>query len=79
VDTIEAGKPVATLWTANEVAHYLRVSRSWVYARAEAGELPCLHVGGLLRFEPSVVHSWLYRPRKADGLNTPVPNVDRRR
>jgi hypothetical protein len=30
----------------------------WVYHRVECGELPCLRVGGLLRFEPEAVHSF---------------------
>jgi excisionase family DNA binding protein len=38
------------LWNARDVAQYLKVSRSWVYHRAEAGELPCLRIGALLRF-----------------------------
>ena len=40
------------LWDVNDVARYLRVSKSWVYHRAEAGQLPYRRVGGLLRFEP---------------------------
>jgi excisionase family DNA binding protein len=28
------------LWDANDVAGYLKVSRSWVYHRAEGGQLP---------------------------------------
>jgi excisionase family DNA binding protein len=40
------------LWTWREVARALKVSRSWVYARAERGDLPSLRVGGLLRFDP---------------------------
>jgi hypothetical protein len=40
-----AGDPRDELWDANDVARYLRVSRSWVYQRAEAGLLPCLRVG----------------------------------
>ena len=43
------------LWDANDVALYLKVSRSWVYHRAEAGQLPHLRVGGLLRFDPEAV------------------------
>jgi excisionase family DNA binding protein len=46
------------LWDANDVARYLKVSRSWVYQRAEAGLLPCLHVGGLLRFDPETVRAF---------------------
>ena len=40
------------LWDASDVARYLKVSRFWVYHRAEAGLLPCIRVGGLLRFDP---------------------------
>jgi len=46
------------LWDANDVARYLRVSRSWVYHRAEAGQLPHLRVGGLLRFDADVVRAF---------------------
>lgn len=30
---------IETLWDARDVARYLRVSRSWVYQKAEAGVL----------------------------------------
>jgi excisionase family DNA binding protein len=46
------------LWTAVDVANYLRASRSWVYHRAESGLLPCLRVGGLLRFDPEVIRAY---------------------
>ena len=46
------------LWDANDAARYLKVSRSWVYQRAESGLLPCLHVGGLVRFDPEVVRAF---------------------
>lgn len=45
----------ATLWTAADVAAYLKVSRSWVYHRVEAGLLPYLRVGGLIRFDPAAI------------------------
>jgi excisionase family DNA binding protein len=40
------------LWTVRDVANFLGVSLSWVYHRAERGELPHLRIGGLLRFNP---------------------------
>ena len=46
------------LWDARDVASYLKVSRSWVYHRAEAGEIPCLKIGGLLRFDPQAIHAF---------------------
>ena len=48
-------RPSTGLWDAQDVARYLKVSRSWVYQRAEAGLLPCVRVGGLLRFRPESV------------------------
>jgi excisionase family DNA binding protein len=46
------------LWDAKDVAAYLKVSRSWCYQRAEAGLLPCLRIGGLLRFEPETIRAY---------------------
>ena len=46
------------LWTWKEVAQALKVSRSWVYAKAESGELPSVRVSGLLRFEPPAVRQF---------------------
>ncbi len=46
------------LWDANDVARYLKASRSWVYHQAEAGRLPHLRIGGLLRFDPPTVKSF---------------------
>lgn len=46
------------LWRVDDVARYLQASRSWVYQKAEAGTLPCLRVGGLLRFEPQAVRDF---------------------
>ena len=50
-----------TLWDARDVAQYLKVSRSWVYHQAEAGLLPCLRLGGLLRFDPATIRSFAHR------------------
>ena len=46
------------LWTVDDVSRYLKASRSWVYQKAEAGLLPCLRIGGFLRFDPAVVQAW---------------------
>lgn len=46
------------LWDAKDVARFLKVSRSWVYQKAEAGVLPYLRIGGLVRFEPETVRAW---------------------
>lgn len=46
------------LWNAEDVAKFLKASRSWVYQKAEAGVLPSLRVCGLLRFEPATVRAF---------------------
>jgi len=58
--SIERVRPALadTLWDARDVARYLKASRSWVYQKAEAGLLPSLRIGGLLRFEPEAVRAW---------------------
>ena len=43
------------LWDANDVARYIKASRSWVYHQAEAGKIPHLRIGALLRFDPEAV------------------------
>lgn len=64
---METGRPTASnqptnspeaLWDATDVARYLRVSKSWVYHRAESGDLPSLRIGGLRRFEPEAIRAY---------------------
>jgi hypothetical protein len=61
----------SALWNAKDVAAFLKVSRSWVYHHAEAGLLPCLRVGALLRFDPGVVRAFAFgethEGRSSDG------------
>jgi Helix-turn-helix domain len=59
------------LWDANDVARYLKVSRSWVYQRAEAALLPCVRIGGLLRFDPHTVRTFASGgdPGRAHGVS----------
>lgn len=59
------------LWQVKDVAAYFGLSRSWVYQRAESGELPSLKVGGALRFEPEVVRAWARGERPA-GVVIPL-------
>jgi excisionase family DNA binding protein len=48
-DDTEEYEPI--LLTAEELAGYLRVSRSWVYEAAREGSIPCIRVGALKRFD----------------------------
>jgi len=47
-----------TLWNVRVVAQYLKASVSWVYKAAERGELPCVRIGGLLRFDARAVRAF---------------------
>jgi len=51
------------LWDAKDVARYVKGSVSWVYKVAEAGLLPCLRIGSMLRFEPEVVRAFVRSTR----------------
>lgn len=57
------------LWDAVQVARFLRVSRSWVYHRAESGVLPCWHVGGLLRFEAEAIREYARTGKVPDPVS----------
>ncbi|PTL84077.1 helix-turn-helix domain-containing protein [Vitiosangium sp. GDMCC 1.1324] len=52
-------QPQEALWDANDVARFVKASRSWVYQRAQAGQLPCVKIGGLLRFEPAAIRAFI--------------------
>ena len=61
-----------TLWDARDVAAYLKASRSLVYQKAEAGLLPSLRIGGLLRFDPAVVRAWARGEIQPSGQIVPM-------
>jgi len=62
-----------SLWKAVDVARYLKASRSWVYQKAEAGILPSLQIGGLLRFDPEAVQRFA-RGELPPGRVVPLRN-----
>jgi len=64
------------LWTWREVARALKVSRSWIYAKAESGHLPSLRIGGMLRFDPAAIRRFALAPApegKLMALNAAAP------
>src|SRR5438105_194007 len=56
-----------TLWTAADVARFLRVGRNRPYELAERGELACIRIGQRLRFDPAKVREFL--ERQSHGLH----------
>ena len=55
------------LWDANDVARYIKASRSWVYHQAEAGMIPHLRIGALLRFDPEAVKAFAHGQAERGG------------
>ena len=56
----------ASLLTPSEVALRLGVSRSWLYAAAKQGRIPCVRLGGddgPVRFLEDELAAWLRRAR----------------
>ncbi len=62
-------REIEALWDARDVARYLKVSRSWVYQKAEAGLLPYLKVGGLVRFVPERVREFAVASAGGPGVS----------
>lgn len=52
---LERRRTNEALWTADEVATFIKCSVSYVYKSAERGEIPCVRVGRMLRFKPDAV------------------------
>ena len=59
------------LWDLRQLCRFLRCSTSWAYKASVRGDLPTLHLGGLLRFSPPDVRTWL--ATKRTGAATAAP------
>jgi excisionase family DNA binding protein len=66
-DKTTIGAPEETLWTAIQVAHYLNVSRSWVYRETAAGRLPCVRILSLVRYDPAEIKAFRERGKRTPG------------
>jgi excisionase family DNA binding protein len=53
------------LWDVKDVSGYLGVSKSWIYQRVSANELPHRRIGGLIRFFPDEIHAFAQEARAA--------------
>lgn len=49
-----------SLWDANDVAAFLKVSRSWVYQKVASNLIPFVRIGGLVRFVPEHVRAFAH-------------------
>jgi excisionase family DNA binding protein len=51
----------------NDVARYLRASKSWVYKAVEKNAIPAVRIGSLLRFEPRAIREFVTRLSRENG------------
>lgn len=61
------------LWTADDLAGFLKCSRSSIYQRTAPGAkypIPCLRLGGLLRFDPAEIRAWVREPSRVATVLT---------
>lgn len=65
--SLAATPALEPLLTVDEVAGLLRLRPSTVRAYAERGSLPCVRLGGRLRFCPSDVSAWIAQRHSKGG------------
>jgi excisionase family DNA binding protein len=54
------------LMTVKELAKFLNVKVGWVYQATFRRELPCIKLGGQLRFDQARINEWLKTKRRND-------------
>jgi hypothetical protein len=64
-DTSQIENPATTqdLWTSREVAKFLHVSIKTIFNLRKGG-LPCVYVGGAVRFVPQEIKDYLANSRR---------------
>ena len=68
------------LWDPLDVARFFGISRNSVYAQIDAGTLPCVRIGGLLKFDPIKIRAIGRGERRPEGRGrvAALPVVGRR-
>ena len=54
----EVAAPVSSILTAQEAAHYLRLSLRTFYRAVRAGRIPCAREGKVFRFHREALDAW---------------------
>lgn len=70
-DLAAAPDPDVELATVEEVAVWMRVSTSWLYARVAANEVPHIRVLGRLRFHMPTLRAWVLGQGEQRGTVVP--------
>ncbi|MGZ4166542.1 MAG: helix-turn-helix domain-containing protein [Solirubrobacteraceae bacterium] len=58
---MQAAEKPQQLWTADEVAAFLRVPKQDVYLMSRRGQIPTVRLGRRVRFDPRDIELWVDR------------------
>lgn len=65
------------LWTADDVAEYLGMTKPWVYAQVRRKRLPHLRLGKYVRFQQRTIEEWVQaNEHQGTERRTPVHSED---
>jgi excisionase family DNA binding protein len=70
-------KQKEVLLSVSELSSQLNMKAKTVYAKVEAGEIPCYRIGRLIRFKQDEIDAWLETCRK--GKSCPPEKVSKKR
>jgi excisionase family DNA binding protein len=56
---IEIVRNHGKLWTAEDLAEVLALSRKHIYKLSKGGRIPHIRMGGAIRFDPEATAQWL--------------------
>lgn len=70
-ELVDAPEPEAELATVGEAARFLRVSKSWLYAKAAENAVPHVSVLGRLRFHIPTLRAWVLGQSEPRGTVLP--------
>jgi len=64
---VMAPSPDEELWTAADVARYLKASRRWVYTKTSAGLIPTVDLFGMRRYDPADIRALKEKLKRKPG------------
>jgi excisionase family DNA binding protein len=65
--------PASSVLTIDELAQYLKISKSTLYKLAQEGAIPCNKIGKHWRFHKDAIDEWLRRRNPSASPPKPEP------
>ena len=63
------------LWTIDDVASRLKISKRKVYRLAQCGSITCLRIGKQLRFSSQWIEEYLVKHINSESANATLPTA----